>query len=635
MQPLDNRPDSPEAGDPQAVENALRAVTEDLRHLQQDLVVKFSEDFTRLLSETSRLSEEIDKLLIQQQQQQQLQKLQSMSQEQKAQQEQLVERLELLSQQQKSQQEQLTAQLADLVAAQVQQRLSPHIDELAAAARQSAIAADARLAPASNAGRDRRGAGVFLASMDGTLMANYEEVREELDGYQKRLAEHLKRLNSLQQQGEVVLEVLVNRLIEQLKQQGNPVPTAAELSQEDLERILQNSQPAQLGPQLNSGKTAVLTPSLKPAPAPLPPQPQPPVDRQVAPKAPAPAPAPAPAAPPAAAPKPASLVQVGLVLALISSVVLSLFNVSLKIILKAKAPRMIFGIWQLQGFISPGFGNSLLILLLRTVVVIAVMPILATFLYPQVWQDLNRFVKSRDPDQWLKVVGSGFFLFLSQVLIYIAIGNIPTGIAITIFFIYPIVTVLASWWLFADKPSIVRIAAMGVITGGGVLALPAGGAQGNLQLGVSAAVGAGIAFAGYVITAQLGQKKLHPIPFTLVGFLSILVFCTVSLLIPLPKGMAVDFNWSLWPSLLIGSAILGVFTLASYLLNNFAIRLAGAALASIIGTSGPALTALFGFIIISEKLLPLQIFGMVLVTLGVAAMSVERMLAQKKPAAAK
>jgi drug/metabolite transporter (DMT)-like permease len=625
MQPLDDRPDSPEAGDPQAVEKALRAVTQDLRHLQQDLAIKFSEDFTRLLSETSRLSEEIDKLLIQQQQQQQLQQLQSLSQEQKAQQQQLVEQLESLSQQQKAQQEQLTAQLADLVAAQVQERLSQRIDQLAASAKQSAAAADARLAPASNAGRDRRGAGVFLASMDGTLMANYEEVREELDGYQNRLAEQLKRLNSLQQQGEVVLEALVNRLIEQLKQEGNPVQTAAELSQEDIERILQGSQPPQLGPQLNSGKTTVLAPSLKPVPAPVPPVPLAPADRQVVPKA--------PPAPPAAAPKPPSVVQVGLLLALISSVVLSLFNVSLKIILKAKAPRMIFGVWQLQGFISPGFGNSLLILLLRTVVVIAVMPILATFLYPQVWQDLNRFFKSRDPDQWLKVVGSGFFLFLSQVLIYIAIGNIPTGIAITIFFIYPIVTVLASWWLFADKPSIVRIAAMGVITGGGVLALPAGGAQGNLQLGVAAAVGAGIAFAGYVLTAQLGQKKLHPIPFTLVGFLSILVFCTVSLLIPLPKGMAVDFNWSLWPNLVIGSAILGLFTLASYLLNNFAIRFAGAALASIIGTSGPALTALFGFVIIGEKLLAMQIFGMVLVTLGVAAMSVERMLAQKKPAA--
>ncbi|MBW4497745.1 MAG: DMT family transporter [Oscillatoria princeps RMCB-10] len=627
MQPLDNRPDRPEAGDPQAVEKALRAVTQDLRHLQQDLAIKFSEDFTRLLSETSRLSEEIDKLLIQQQQQQQLQQLQSLSQDQKAQQEQLVERLESLSQQQKAQQEQLAAQLADLVTEQVQERLTKRIDELTAAARLSAspAAADARLAPASNAGRDRRGGGVFLASMDGTLMANYEAAQEELDGYQNRLAEQLKRLNSLQQQGEVVLEALVNRLIEQLKQEGNPVQTAAELSQEDLERILQSSQPAQLSPQLNSGKTAALAPSLKPVPAPVPPVPQPPADRQVVPKA--------PAAPPAAAPKPPSVVQVGLVLALISSVVLSLFNVSLKIILKAKAPRMIFGIWQLQGFITPGFGNSLLILLLRTIVVIAVMPILATFLYPQVWQDLNRFVKSGDRDQWLKVVGSGFFLFLSQVLIYIAIGNIPTGIAITIFFIYPIVTVLASWWLFADRPTIVRIAAMGVITGGGVLALPAGGAQGNLQLGVSAAVGAGIAFAGYVLTAQLGQKKLHPIPFTLVGFLSILVFCTVSLLLPLPKAMAVQFDWNLWPSLLIGSAILGLFTLASYLLNNFAIRFAGAALASIIGTSGPALTALFGFVIIGEKLLPMQIFGMVLVTLGVAAMSVERMLAQKKPAA--
>ena len=75
---------------------------------------------------------------------------------------------------------------------------------------------------------------------------------------------------------------------------------------------------------------------------------------------------------------------------------------------------------------------------------------------------------------------------------------------------------------------------------------------------------------------------------------------------------------------------MGVLTLSSYLLNNFAIRSAGASLASIIGTTGPALTALFAFWIIGEAIKQQQIYGMALVILGVGAMSIERMIGSKR-----
>jgi drug/metabolite transporter (DMT)-like permease len=265
------------------------------------------------------------------------------------------------------------------------------------------------------------------------------------------------------------------------------------------------------------------------------------------------------------------------------------------------------------------------------IVVIALMPVLATVLYPAVWTDLKRFLQSGNTKLMLTVVGSGFFLFLSQVCIYIAIGQIPTGIAITIFFIYPIVTVLASWGLFGDKPTAIRVVAMIVILAGGIFSLPSlfAGAAGNTQLGIISAVAAGVAFAGYVLLTQIAAGKLHPIPFSLVNFAAIFVFCAVSLML-LPDQFSLDINPNAWTGILIGGLILGVLTLLSYLLNNFAIRSAGAALASIIGTSGPALTALFAFFVIGEALTGKQIFGMALVILGVGAMSVERMIASKK-----
>ncbi|MDJ1184790.1 DMT family transporter [Roseofilum casamattae] len=342
------------------------------------------------------------------------------------------------------------------------------------------------------------------------------------------------------------------------------------------------------------------------------------------------------ASPPAVAAAPAktqkeSQVLTGLLLAFLSACVLSLFNVTLKILLKVSPnPREVLGMFEVQGLITPGLGNSLLILFVRMIVVMLVFPLLATFLYPSVWDDLKRFIQSNDYSQMLKVVGSGFFLFLSQVFIYIAIGNIPTGIAITIFFIYPIVIIFASWALFGDRPTLARLVAMVVIGAGGILALPQGGVEGNIELGISAAIAAGVTFAGYVLLVGLGTKKLHPIPFTMVSFAAIFIFSGISLLLPLPPELGVSIESGTQLGLLGGGAVLGILTLGSYLLNNFAIRFAGPALASIVGTSGPALTALFGLFVIGEALGNQQWLGLGLVTLGVLGISLEKMLAPKK-----
>ena len=155
---------------------------------------------------------------------------------------------------------------------------------------------------------------------------------------------------------------------------------------------------------------------------------------------------------------------------------------------------------------------------------------------------------------------------------------------------------------------------------------------GNVGVGVTAALASGITFAGYVLLTQMAAGKLHPIPFSLVNFAAIFVFSSLSLWVPLSENLAPNIDQNVWPGLIVGGIVLGVLTLFSYLLNNFAIRFAGAALASVIGTLGPAMTALFGFIIINEKLQPVAILGMAVVTLSVAAMSIERIVAPQKKA---
>jgi drug/metabolite transporter (DMT)-like permease len=233
---------------------------------------------------------------------------------------------------------------------------------------------------------------------------------------------------------------------------------------------------------------------------------------------------------------------------------------------------------------------------------------------------------------------SGASLFLSQILIYIAIGQIGPSVAVTILFMYPLVTVPLAWLLFRDRPTVLRWAVMGVISVGIVLtALPSILKTGNISgAGVFTAIAAGVAFAFYLIFMQLGFKKLHPVPVSLIQFSTIWLLASLVLILPLeillPPSQQVQVAQP--AGFLAGGLILGVLTLIGYLANNFGVRLMGAAQASIVASSGPVITALLAFLLIASPLLPVQWFGILLVTGGVTALSFERMRGQRSKSVA-
>jgi drug/metabolite transporter (DMT)-like permease len=572
----------------QSAEEVLHSVMQELDALHENVKGQLNQDITRLQTEKNHLIEDIEGL------REQYRKLQS-------------QQMEALSGRYIQQQQLWLKQLAQVLAHNLQDLLVQRFNELSANSGHSLsspIPSGEFPIPMPPSNYDER-ASELLAALDERIDRSFQMLEQDLSSYESELSMRLNNMQTLERQGEELLQNLVNRIREEV-----------ESEEEYLENPF-DAQDSYIEESTNSVRPQVLPPT--PAPRPREPVPQP---------------SSVPSTAPAKAP---SQVQTGLVLALSSAVVLSLFNVCLRILIKSRNPRVVFGLFEFPGVVTPGFGNSLLILLMRLIVVMALMPILATFLYPSVWKDIRRLFQSGDRALWSKVLGSAFFLFLSQVLIYLAIGNIPAGIAITIFFIYPIVTVLGSWILFGSRPSRVGFLAIVGITAGLILAgwpsfaVPAPGG-GNVGVGVTAALASGITFAGYVLLTQMAAGKLHPIPFSLVNFAAIFVFSSLSLWVPLSDNFAPKIDQNVWPGLIVGGVVLGVLTLFSYLLNNFAIRFAGAALASVIGTLGPALTALFGFIIINEKLQPVAIIGMAVVTLSVGAMSVERIMAPQKKA---
>jgi drug/metabolite transporter (DMT)-like permease len=576
MSPWDKDTPHSESGSSRSAEDVLNAVIHELEGLHESVRKQFTEDISRLQSEKNSLIEDIDKLRVQYQQ------LQS-------------QQVESLSQRSLQQQQLWLKHLAQVLAQNLQEQLIQRFYELSIN-REDAInpvqTGEFPL-PAPLVAYNER-ASHLLASLDASMARTFERIQADLNTYESELSQRLNRMQTLEYQGETLLDDLVGRLREELMEEDfEENPFAPEI-------------PRQAEPQDPSITSTPITPERLPR-------------QTIA---------------PVTAPKQKSPVLQGVIFALMSAGVLSLFNVSLRILIKSPKPRLLFGAFPVDGVVTPGFGNSLLILLFRLIVVMALMPFLATWFYPSVWSDLKRFINSNDTVLKWKVLGSAFFLFLSQVLIYIAIGNITPGIAITVFFIYPIVTVLGSWTLFGERPSYLRLLAMGGIVLGLVIAgspaLGKGmGSFGNPTLGIAAALGSGITFAGYVLLTQMAAGKLHPVPFSLVNFAAIFVFAALSLWVPLPAQLAPQIDPNVWTGLIIGGVILGVLTLFSYLLNNFAIRFAGAALASVIGTLGPALTGLFGLFIIGENLQSIQWFGMAVVTLSVAGMSLERMLTKK------
>lgn len=556
MGQLDNLPENSDALDSQATEALLRTMTQELQNLKQNLIVQLNQDVERLQAEKNRLIQEIDGLQSQRQQQ--------------------VE-------QQHQQLQQLSQNLANQLQEQLKQQLHQMADT-SSSAMTSPVGAN--LLPGEYNDHAYR----LLASLDSTLSTTFKTLQQDINSYQSALSQQLSQMHSLEQQGQVILETLVNRLNQQL-------------------------QTAVSQPQLPPADTTVTSrqlPTAKPIPlefpgAPLPLPPQPPK-------------------------KKFSELQLGFFLVLLSTVALSIHNVVVRIV---GNPSQLFGLFPIGGVLKLDLGNSLLILWMRMLVVLPLMVLITKFLYPAVWRDLKNFFTAKDTRSILNVIGSGCFLFLSQVLIYIAIGDIGPGVAVTILFMYPIITVPLAWLLFGDRPTLLRFGVMLTISLGVVLAAyPSISSTSSMSgFGVGTAVGSGIAFAFYLILMQLGFQKLHPVPVSLVQFSTIFVLSSLSLILPLPFSVKVDPSNQ--QGLIIGGIILGVLTLLGYLLNNFGVRFLGAARASIIASTGPVLTALLAFALIpgpKTALQTIQTVGILLVTLGVFALSFERMIVQRRAA---
>ncbi len=599
MGQLDNQPENSTSSNTKEIETLLSSMTQELRDIQQNIVVQLARDMARLQAEQSRLTADIQKLQNQQQQ---------------------IQSRQMQGGAGRNTQQQWTKQLAQVMASQLQQELSERLKEMVAPPppSQSLTTLDPNSGMSSpQTGNLNENTYRLLASLDTTLNTTFKNLQQELSSYQSSLSQQLGRMHSLQQQGEVILETLVDRLIEQLQEEAGNVQTTAEI-------VSNRRQGLPVGVPPNRGDRPEGTRTQS--------------DRAAAENAARAETRTAPPATPVPSPSAESNVFLtGLILALLSSITISFQNIITRAILSAQS---LFGLWEGQ-VLAPGAGNSLLILGMRMLFVVPLMGfILAPILYPNTWRDIKQLANPEKRGSLWIVVGSGLFLFMSQFFIYIALGNIPTGVAITLFFIFPPVTAVLAWIMFGARPSFIFVLATITIYLGCFLTvsgrLTGGAPDGNLGLGIGTAIASGLTFAGYVILTQLSARKLklHPAPFSVINFSVILILAIPFVIFGSGEGNF--FTWSVveenWTGLWIGSIALAATTLIGYALNNFAIPMIGAPLASVVAATGPGLTSLMALLFIGEGLGLNEWLGVLIVTLWVLGISVDNMTKQKKPA---
>jgi drug/metabolite transporter (DMT)-like permease len=299
-----------------------------------------------------------------------------------------------------------------------------------------------------------------------------------------------------------------------------------------------------------------------------------------------------------------------------ASVVLSLQNILVRIIF---SNSNILGMFQFGALIKPSVSNSFVLLLLRMLFATPIMWLVAKFIFRvDVFRDFQQLLTPNRKLLLWRVSFSALLQFVSFAFIYIALSILNPGLAVTLFFIFPTVTVVMAWILFGDRPSKERWLVIGIIYLGIMLTYNIFAVNKPDTWGVLAAMISGISFAGYIITSQACFKQLNPVSFTAINFAIILLLCLGTL----PFTFS---TISLSGSLVFMCFLIALTTLGGYLLTSFGTKLMGAAQASIVSASGPVFTTFLAFMILGNALAPIQLFGVLIVTVGVGMLSLQNM----------
>ncbi len=232
----------------------------------------------------------------------------------------------------------------------------------------------------------------------------------------------------------------------------------------------------------------------------------------------------------------------------------------------------------------------------------------------------------------MSVIGVAF----TQLAYFAAIQRIPVSSALLIEYLAPLLLVGFTWATTRRTPRPTVLAGSVLALGGLVLVIGPGALHAVDPVGLALAFGASIGCAVYFVIAARPVDGLPPVALAgsglVVGGLALgLVGATGGLPFTAAFGdvplLGADRPW--WVPLLV-IAVVG--TALAYAAGITASGVLGSRLASFVGLLEVVSASLFAWLLLGEKLTPLQLVGGVLILGGIAAVRAENPAAKEVPA---
>lgn len=217
----------------------------------------------------------------------------------------------------------------------------------------------------------------------------------------------------------------------------------------------------------------------------------------------------------------------------------------------------------------------------------------------------------------------GYVGFTFQSFFYFgAIERMDSGLVSVIFYCFPVMAVLLSWWLLRHKPSkVIGICLVATVAGAG---LTAGEVSGGETIGIALTLAGALTYTFYVVLSSRVMPKYDGITglsIILIGAMFGWLTLWLTLWLVQPFGMQVQFPNSApgWVNVVVIATVGTIFAMAMFFA---AMKRVGPGPTSVASAFEPVVTIAVGLLFLDERLTPRSIIGAVLVIGAVVLLTV-------------
>lgn len=212
----------------------------------------------------------------------------------------------------------------------------------------------------------------------------------------------------------------------------------------------------------------------------------------------------------------------------------------------------------------------------------------------------------------------------ASILDFMGLEYISAGLERIILFSYPVLTILLGICFLGNRFDKRLVIPMCLCTVGVACAcvsdIQLSDSEIHIVLGIALVAGSAFCYAFYQAFSEPMIERLGAKAFSILAMLVSIVAVELHFFSQLPLS-ALNQPTDIY----VQCAMMAVFsTVLPVFLQSSAIKYIGAARAVLVSTIGPALTLIFGWLILGEAIAGLQVFGMLLVLAGVLTIKGKR-----------